>query len=429
MPWDNSANALFPEASKTNDIEYGKNRALLAWYYVDGLFNRKNSSQAPTHIRNDKEQLSNHYVRAIYVDELFPDRDQGYNETSTIQALNLAYYPNERGPYNLDADFVNPDGTLQKPENRWGGIMRKIDQSDFETANIEYIEFWMLDPYLYEEQEGITAKGGDLYFNLGEISEDVLKDGKKFYENGLPIDGDRSRVDSTVWGLVPKQQSTVYAFDNTSGARARQDVGLNGLSAEEERDYPAYKEFIEKLMTKLSPELIDAMLQDEYSPLRNPGTDKYRYFRGTELDRDTVSILNRYKRYNGTEGNSAESGTSGERYDTSASKNPDVEDLNQDNTMNKNEKYFEYKVSIRPEDLKVGKNFIVDMKTTYPKLPNGDNENNNRNNPAKWYLFKIPVKQYNRTVGAISDFKSIRFMRMYMTVSYTHLTLPTILRV
>ena len=424
VPWDNSANALFPEASKTNDIEYGKNRALLAWYYVDGLFNRKNSSQAPTHIRNDKEQLSNHYVRAIYVDELFPDRDQGYNETSTIQALNLAYYPNERGPYNLDADFVNPDGTLQKPENRWGGIMRKIDQSDFETANIEYIEFWMLDPYLYEEQEGITAKGGDLYFNLGEISEDVLKDGKKFYENGLPIDGDRSRVDSTVWGLVPKQQSTVYAFDNTSGARARQDVGLNGLSAEEERDYPAYKEFIEKLMTKLSPELIDAMLQDEYSPLRNPGTDKYRYFRGTELDRDTVSILNRYKRYNGTEGNSAESGTSGERYDTSASKNPDVEDLNQDNTMNKNEKYFEYKVSIRPEDLKVGKNFIVDMKTTYPKLPNGDNENNNRNNPAKWYLFKIPVKQYNRTVGAISDFKSIRFMRMYMT----QFSKPTVLR-
>ena len=187
---------------------------------MDGLFNRKNSSQAPTHIRNDKEQLSNHYVRAIYVDELFPDRDQGYNETSTIQALNLAYYPNERAFwYNLDADFVNPDGTLQKPEKSLGGIMRKIDQSDFETANIEYIEFWMLDPYLYEEQEGITAKGGDLYFNLGEISEDVLKDGKKFYENGLPIDGDRSRVDSTVWGLVPKQQSTVYAFDNTSGAR------------------------------------------------------------------------------------------------------------------------------------------------------------------------------------------------------------------
>ena len=423
-PWDNSTEALFPEARATNDISYGKNRALMAWYYVDGLFNRKNSSQAPQHIRNDKDQLSNHYVRAVYVDELFPDRDQSYNETSTIQALNLAFYPNERGPYNLDADLVNPDGTLQNPEKRWGGIMRKIDQSDFETANIEYIEFWMLDPYIYEERDGVPVKGGDLYFNLGEVSEDVLKDGKKFYENGLPVDGDRSRVDSTVWGLVPKQQSTVYAFDNTSGSRAKQDVGLNGLSAEEERDYPAYKEFIEKLMPKLSPGKRDSMLLDEYSPLMNPGTDKYRYFRGEDLDDEKVSILDRYKRYNGTEGNSAENGSTGERYDTSASKNPDVEDLNQDNTMNKNEKYFEYKVSIRPEDLKVGKNFIVDMKTTYPKLPNGNNDGDNKRDPAKWYLFKIPVKKYNRSIGAISDFKSIRFMRMFMT----NFSKPTVLR-
>ena len=424
VPWDNSPEALFPEADRTNDITYGKNRALLAWYYVDGLFTRRNSSQAPQHIRNDKEQLSNHYVRAVYVDELFPDRDQGYNETSTIQALNLAYYPNERGPYNLDADLVNSDGTLQNPEQRWGGIMRKIDQSDFETANIEYIEFWMLDPYIYEEREGEIIKGGDLYFNLGEISEDVLKDGKKFYENGLPIDGDRSRIDSTVWGLVPKQQSTVYAFDNTAGARARQDVGLNGLSAEEERDYPAYREFMDKLRGKLTPEVIGEMEKDPYSPLMNPGTDKYRYFRGRELDDNSVSILERYKRYNGTEGNSAENGTTGERYDTSASKNPDVEDLNQDNTMNKNEKYFEYKVSIHPDDLEVGKNFIVDKKITYPKIPNGDNDGGQKKDPATWYLFKIPVKKYNRSVGAISDFKSIRFMRMYMT----NFSKPTILR-
>ncbi len=424
VPWDNDPRALFPEAGKSNDIAYGKNRALLAWYYVDGLFTRKNSSQVPQHIRNDKEQLSNHYVRAIYVDELFPDRDQGYNETSLIQALNLAYYPNERGPYNLDADLVNSDGTLQNPEQRWGGIMRKIEQSDFETANVEYIEFWMLDPYIYEERNGEAIKGGDLYFNLGEVSEDVLKDGKKFYENGLPTDGDRSQVDSTVWGLIPKQQSTVYAFDNTSGVRAKQDVGLNGLSAEEELTYPTYQEFIEKLRGKLTPEVISEMEQDPYSPLLNPGTDKYRYFRGSELDDNNVSILERYKHYNGTEGNSAESGTNNERYDTSASKNPDVEDLNQDNTMNKNEKYFEYKVSIRPEDLEVGKNFIVDKKITYPKIPNGDNDGGKKNDPATWYLFKIPVKNYDRAVGAISDFKSIRFVRMYMT----NFSKPTILR-
>lgn len=417
-PTDDAPGALFPEATKVNDIEYGKNRALLAWYYVDNLFTRRNSSLAPPYIRNDKDALSNHYVRAIYVDELFPQRQLGYNETSTIQALNLAFYPNERGPYNLDADLVNPDGTLQNPEGRWGGIMRKIDQPDFETANVEYIEFWMLDPFL--ENEDGTNRGGDLYFNLGEISEDVLKDERKFYENGLPIDGDPTKVDSTVWGLVPKQQSTVYAFDNTEGARRLQDVGLNGLSAEQEREFPTYREFIDKLTAKLNPETLSQMQSDEFSPLNNPATDKYRYFRGSDLDFNQVSILDRYKRYNGTEGNSAETGTSGERYDTSASKNPDVEDLNQDNTMNKNEKFFEYKVSMRPGDLKVGENYIVSTREVTPRLANG----NPNKEKVTWYQFKIPVKKYNRRVGAISDFKSIRFMRMFMT----GFNKPTILR-
>lgn len=409
---DNKATALFPDADKINDIAYGKERALLAWYYVDGLFTRRNSSQRPSYMT--KDDLSNHYVREIQVSELFPDKEMGYNETSTINALNLAYYPSERGPYNLDADLVNQDGSLQNPEKRWGGIMRKIDQSDFETANVEYIEFWMLDPFL--EDSNMINTGGDLYFNLGEISEDVLKDGRKFFENGLPIDGDLTKVESTVWGLVPKQQSTVYAFDNTAGAREVQDVGLNGLSASQELEYPTYKEFVEKLKTKLNPETISNMEKDDFSPLKNPGTDKYRYFRGADLDGNGVSILDRYKRYNGTEGNSAETG---ERYDTSASKNPDVEDLNQDNTMNKSEKYFEYKISISPDKLKnIGENYIVDKKLARPTLPNGNRDS------VTWYLFKIPIKKYNRRVGAISDFKSIRFMRMYMT----NFKQPTILR-
>ena len=417
---DNKATALFPNADKVDDIAYGKERALLAWYYVDGLFTRRNSSQRPSYIT--KQDLSNHYVREIQVSELFPDKDMGYNETSTINALNLAFYPSERGPYNLDADQVNQDGTLQNPEKRWGGIMRKIDQSDFETANVEYIEFWMLDPFL-EDTNKINT-GGDLYFNLGEISEDVLKDGRKFFENGIPLDGDQSKVDSTVWGLVPKQQSTVYAFDNTAGARDKQDVGLNGLSADQELEYPTYKEFIEKLKTRLAPATITDMEGDDFSPLNNPGTDKYRYFRGADLDDKRLSILERYKRYNGTEGNSAETGKNGERYDTSASKNPDVEDLNQDNTMNKNEKYFEYKISLIPDKFEVGSNYIVDIKSTYPKVPDGSNDNGKKGKEAKWYLFKIPVKQYNRRVGAITDFKSIRFMRMYMT----NFKQPTILR-
>lgn len=407
---DAISSALFPEASKVNDIAYGKNRALMAWYYIDGLFTRKNSSVLPKYIT--KDDLSNHYVRAVQSLELFPNRQTEFNESSLIQVLNVAYYPNERGPYNLDADRVNADGTLQEPEKRWGGIMRKIDQSDFETANIEYIEFWMLDPFIYNPE----SRGGDLYFNLGDISEDVLKDEKKFFENGLPVDGDTTKVDFTVWGKVPRQQSTVYAFDNTSGAREIQDVGLNGLSSEEEKTYPAYAEFLDKLQKRVSAETYTRMLSDPLSPFNDPASDNYRYYRDSQYDDEAADILTRYKRYNGTEGNSRESKG---KYNSSAKTLPDVEDINQDNTLNENEKYYEYKISLRPADLDAQKNrFIVDVRETTPTLANGTKET------VKWYLFKIPVKKYDRAVGAIRDFKSIRFMRMYMNGFHD----PTILR-
>lgn len=347
--------------------------------------------------------MSNHFVRAIQTTELFPNRDVGVNENNLISALNVAFYPNQRGPYNLDADKVNSDGTLQDPQKRWGGIMRKIDQVDFETANIEYIEFWLMDPFVYSGQ---TAEGGDVYFNLGDISEDILKDEKKFFENGLPVDGDASKVDTTVWGKVPKQQSTVYAFDNTSGTRRLQDVGFNGLSSEEELQFPTYQEFLQKLTPKISATTLTKWQDDPLSVLNNPSGDKFHHFRGSDYDEQGLTVLERYKRYNGTEGNSDEST---ESYSTASRTTPDVEDLNQDNTLNENEKYFEYKISLRPKDMQVGSNYIVNELNTSVTLANGEKGD------ITWYQFKIPIKQYQRKVGSISDFKTIRFMRMYMT--------------
>lgn len=257
----------------------------------------------------------------------------------------------------------------------------------------------------------VRQQGGDLYFNLGEISEDILKDEKKFFENGLPIDGDTSKVDYTVWGKVPKQQSTVYAFDNTAGARLLQDVGLNGLSSDEEKEYPAYQDYLNKLRQKLNAVTLTEMENDplQLSPFFDPAGDKFHYFRGSDYDSQEVDILTRYKRYNGTEGNSKDINDSGERYSTSSKTVPDVEDINQDNTLNKNEKYFEYKVRITPQDTVVGENFIADKRTSSVRLADGTTES------VTWYQFKIPVKQYQRRVGAINDFKTIRFMRMYMT--------------
>jgi cell surface protein SprA len=398
VPYESGAAARFPEAGLVNNIDYGKNRSLFAWYYIDGIFSRTTSTLMPTHIKRDKAQLSDHDVRVVMVKELFPKKQQSSNETSFLPVLNIAYYPKERGPYNLDADGMNPDGTLMNPEKRWGGMMRKIDQSDFETANIEYIEFWMMDPFIKRGQ----STGGDLYFNLGEISEDILKDEKKFFENGLPIDGDLSKVDTTVWGKVPKQQSTVYAFDNTAGARTVQDVGFNGLSTAEERTYGAYGEYLQKLQTKLEPLALTQFYND-------PAGDNFRHYRGAEQDGAEMSILDRYKYYNGTEGNSRSSEDSNDRFNASARTTPDVEDLNQDNTMNETEKYYEYKISLRRQDMEVGSNFIVNKYVAQKvRLEEGEAD-------VTWYQFKIPVRQYTRSIGSIRDFKTIRFMRMYMT--------------
>ncbi len=393
-----STPSAFTESKKSNNIEYGFNRSLLAWYYIDPLFTNKNSSLTPGHIKGDVAQLSNHYVREVYQSEVFPYKETTYTESATINVLNLAYYPNQRGPYNLDPNLQR-DGTFDPntTKDRWGGIMRKMDNPDFESVNVEYIEFWLLDPFIYNP----NSDGGDFVINLGEVSEDVLKDGRKFFENGLPVDGDQTTVDTTVWGKVPNSRSLVYAFDTNSSSRKKQDVGLNGLSSEEEREYGAYKNYLNQLRA--------AGVQNMAPFEEDPAGDNYHYFRGSDYDDARMSILSRYKKYNNTEGNSITSNDSPENYDTSAKNSPDVEDINQDFTLNETEKYYIYKVNLTP-NMTVGQNFVTDIRTASVRLRDGTTAEN-----IKWYQFKIPVKNYTDREGNISDFSSIRFMRMYLT--------------
>ena len=324
-PYDPSSDALFPEARYSNDIRYGQNRALLSWYYIDRMFTQKNSTLIPAHLKNDLDQLSNPYVREVSVREIFPNKEINYGESTTLQTLNLSFYPQERGPYNLDADNIDSQGLLLNPENRWGGIMRKMDYTDFESSNIEYIQFWLMDPFLDENQT--NHNGGELYFNLGEVSEVILKDGMKSFENGLPVDGDTTQIATTVWGKVSKRQSLTYAFDNTSGARALQDVGLDGLSNDEEYGFSSYRDYLNKLETKLSPAVVEAMRQDQFSPFNDPAGDNYHFYRGHDYDDAQTSILDRYKRYNGTENNSRSPEEMNDSYYQSSKSVPDVEDI------------------------------------------------------------------------------------------------------
>ena len=397
-----SVPSFFPEYHDKTGVTSGYNRALLAWYNIDPLFTYRSSSLTPAHIKSDLEQLSNHYVREVYVSELYPNRDQStYNgATSTLPILNLAYYPSERGPYNLNTN-LNADGTLPNPLNRWGGMMRKLDTNDFEQANIEYIEFWLLDPFIYTRKEGTASQyGGDLYINLGEVSEDVLHDGYKFYESGMPVDG-TSTFQETQWGKIPVQATQTYAFATTSGSRERQDVGFNGLTDEEERSFGAYAEFLQQ-MPVTNDSIRKAWTAD-------PANDDYHYFRGSDFDEQQTPILQRYKRINMPQGNSPASDDNNESYDTSYKTTPDVEDINQDYTLNEYERYYQYHVSIRPEDMQIGTNHIVDIRNSGVRLRNGDTTT------VQWYQFRIPIRQYDRREGSISDFSSIRFMRMFLT--------------
>ena len=392
-------------------LSSGYQRARLAWYYVDPIFTRHSSSLTPSHIKSDMEQLSNHYVREVYVKELYPNRDQStYNgATSTLNVLNLAYYPAERGPYNFTTRLT-PDGRLQDARGNWGGMMRRLETTDFEQANIEYVEFWLMDPFIYHRREGTTARHeGDLYINLGEVSEDILRDGMKAYESGLPVDGSEN-FKYTQWGKIPQQTTQTYAFATTSGSRALQDLGFNGLNDQEEaQHYGVWLDTLANAGIVTNDSVLNAWRQD-------PAGDNYHYFRGTDFDDSRTSILDRYKRINNPQGNSPDNDSETEGYDTSYKTGPDVEDINQDYTLNEYERYYQYRIHISDQVLQEYLNgnastdsHITDVRRSPVRLRNGDTCTVN------WYQFRIPLRQYTEKVGTISDFTSIRFMRMFLT--------------
>ena len=395
----------FPEfnGNLSNDKRYNYKRARIAWYTIDPIF--YGAGDTPGNI--DADALSRSETRQINYDELFPNQELDVTQQSLIRTLDLAYFPSERGPYNFEqpADISNPS-RLENPEDRWAGIMRPLTTNNFEQANVEYIQFWVMDPYTnysITNSEGLPSginpqdlqnQVGDLYINLGNISEDILKDNRKMYENGLPEDELSTNTTETIWGKVPTNPSIIYAFNEEDNSRIIQDVGLDGLTDTEEREkYP------------------------ELASLDDPASDNFKYYRGGDLDDLDASIISRYKLFNNTQGNSPTLNQSPESYPTSSSTYPDVEDINKDQTMNTVESYFEYKVSLNSSDLIVGQNYIVDQKDTQVTLDNGESQT------AKWYQFRIPIRS-GTPINNISDFNSIRFIRMFMT----NFKMPVVLR-
>ena len=389
----NSPNALFPETFKNSGLAYGFNRAKLAWYTIDDNFY---TGAAPSNI--NKDDISKPYTRLVRQSEIYPNKDIVEGTPTDLHTLDIAFYPRERGPYNYDTTSfwskgLDQDGYLNDPESRWGGIMRKIDATDFDAANIEYIEFWLMDPFI----DNPDSDGGKLYFNLGDISEDILRDGRKSYENGLPTSATVSNVDTTIWGRVPVLQSVVNAFSNEDNSRQYQDIGYDGLNSSDEQTF--FSSYLNKIQSQVSSEAYQRIFAD-------PSADDYSYFRSTDYDKSNTKVTERYKRYNNPEGNSAVT-NSGES--TQSSSLPNVEDINQDNTLSEAENYYEYEIELRPDKMNVGENYITDIQTSRNiSLANG------QKGECKWYQFRIPIKEPTRKVGTIDGYQSIRFMRTFL---------------
>jgi len=409
---------LFPEAALNNDRQLGYNRAKLAWYVIDPLFFR-NDNITPGNI-NPKR----HYQREVTESEVFPDKELPAGTPANIATFDMAFYPRDRGPYNYDAEGgpfsagINPQtGELEYPESRWGGVMRAINTTDFEQTNVEFIQFWVMDPYNVDNRDFLGTEENNsakLLINIGNVSEDVLRDGQMSFENGLPIDPNNPNgllTDTTAWGRVPITQSIVNAFDNTSNSNKEQDVGYDGFGNDDERVY--FKEFLDRINNL--PGVSQSVMAQANA---DPSNDDYQYYRGGEYDNLGTDIAARYKKFNGFEGNSITTQDSPESYPVQATTLPTSEDINQDLTLAEAESYYQYEIDlpdpqVAPGAWQVGNNYITDVVEGI--APD--------NRKVKWYQFKIPVRE-GKSINNIQDLRSVRFMRMVTTGFET----PVILR-
>lgn len=380
-----------PESSSTG-LDHNNNKAKIAWYTVDNsIFYRSLGNARPDNITDS--DLENHYERPVLPQEIFPQRDNGQivlNEP----LFDIAYFPGERGQYNYNAEFldINPadpaDG--DRMSQNWGGITRAItNEVNFTSTNIQYLEFWMMDPFIDGERgvvkDGIVNRnnttGGELVFNLGSVSEDIAPDDKHAFENGLPTDGEPiAAADLSTWGQITQEQYLTNFFANTAGARDNQDVGLDGLTGADEQQLLDFNN-----------------VNSDFGP--DISADDFRYVIDAEYDAVNAKVVERYKNWNGMDGNSPISTGGLDNFIPASSTLPDNEDINDDNTISDLEEYFEYRLPLEPGQLRAGEEYIID------EITSGE---------ATWFLYRIPIMDVGTPIGTPS-FENIKYVRMYLT--------------
>ncbi len=386
-----STPSTFTEHDRTNDLTYGANRARFNWYVLDQEF-------------INQEDRNNPYTRLVGRGELFPNITLIQSQISFLSTFDLTYVPDERGPYNFDP----PGGTdvsagsvwdndeeimkLNEPSTRWGGIQRFINNNDFQALNVEYIEFWMLNPFMdVPGNDPLPGEAGEFHFNLGNVSEDILKDNIQFYENGLTFDDTNPLpVIETTWGNVPLQQPRTINFDLTNAQQ--QDLGLDGLNDAEEND--RFQDYVTQVLAAFPNAKIKL----------DPAGDNFATFSNDSLyNVQQQSVIERLRLFNNSQGNAP---TPNPDAFQRGKYTPDIEDLNENRSLDQGENYYDYNIKI------VNNNGEIDMEEARYIREFVDIGENGQ---ERWYRFQIPINDYDNIAGTIEGFRSIQFVRMYMT--------------
>jgi cell surface protein SprA len=387
----------FPEYALENDLTYGANRARLNWYVIDQGTRLSGSDS------NDP------YTRLISQRDLFPFR-QVQPGQQQLFTFDISYYPSERGPYNFDRrgqgipgytsgfNIVNDRIRLNRPESRWGGIMRYFQNADFEAANYEFIEFWMLNPFMDRRDGEVHPddEEGEIVFNLGNVSEDILKDNLLFFENAIPTTDRIVPTSNTVYGKATVSIPLVNGFDLREGEK--QDLGFDGLTDAEEQE-------------RFNTWLIENDLTQIPDVVRDPSNDNFVFFNDSSLDGED-NLLRRLKSFNGPQGN-APLNNAGTNDFVRGNRFPDTEDLNNNRSLDQAESFYEYRIKLRKRTAPDG---TAELDTdNIDKFYRQSITIQREGRPAeKWYQFQIPING-GTPINGISGFRSIQFMRMYMT--------------
>jgi len=391
MQWNLSSTPLsFMESTVVNDLSYGYNRAQISWYNIDPIFQTQNSLVPPHITPND---MSHDFVRMVYEHEIYWDKNIPSGTPTPLTTLNIDFYPSVIGPYNYDtvaSDYssgIDESGNLINPETRWGGITQVFNYIDHD---IKYVEFWMMDPFI--DNENIS---GDLYINIGSFSEDMLSDNIHQNESSISIDPANNAFNC--WGKYGTMNAWSYDFTNVD----YQDFGLDGLNNAQEREY--FDAYLSKVEQVCTPQAYDQILND-------PSKDDYHYYRGSDYDELATPIPARYKRYNGLEGNSTSNFPNVEQYPTTSSSLPNKEDQDNNESLDLGNAYYEYHIELDHNSFISGTNFIDSV-----WYAQGVFTIDNSVHSLYWYHFKMPIHEYTSTYGNVQTLSDLKMIRIYLT--------------